>query len=56
MSYRPPGPLNKGNFAKTGHSSGGLSLLKITGDTGDTGDDRLTDGTDHVVVDLFLEF
>ncbi len=52
MSYRPPGPLNKGNFAKTGHSSGGLSLLKITGDTGD---DRLTDGTDHVVVDLFLE-
>ena len=42
MSYRPAGPLNKGNFAKTGHSSGGLSLLKITGDTGDTGDDRVS--------------
>jgi len=52
MAYRPAGPPDKGNFAKTGDSSRGLSLLKNTGDSGDSGDGPAT--VDQVIDDRII--
>ena len=47
MAYRPAGPEDKEIFSQAGNHSGGLSLLK---NTGEPGEDLIIDGTTIAVL------